>query len=113
MANNAIVVGAGVVGLATAKTLAEKGWKVSVYEKSDFAVGASIRNFGMVWPIGQPSGMLYERAMRSKEIWKHVCSTTKSWFEEAGSLHVAQTDIEVQVMKEIVAAYEREKNILG
>ncbi len=111
MANNAVIVGAGIVGLATAKALAELGWKVTVYEKSDFSVGASIRNFGMVWPIGQPSGKLYDRATRSRSIWKDVCISTNSWFEEAGSLHVAQSVLEVEVMKEIVGAYEHERKI--
>jgi phytoene dehydrogenase-like protein len=33
---SAIVVGAGILGLATAKALAEKGYKVTVIEKSQF-----------------------------------------------------------------------------
>ena len=44
----AIVVGAGIVGLATAKSLAEKGYQVDVFDKSQFSLGASVRNFGML-----------------------------------------------------------------
>jgi glycine/D-amino acid oxidase-like deaminating enzyme len=65
----AIVVGAGIVGLATARALAIKGFKVTVIDKTQEAIGASIRNFGMLWPVGQPDGPLYNRAKRSKEIW--------------------------------------------
>ncbi len=67
---SAIVVGAGILGMATARALAINGYKVQVIERSQFSIGASIRNFGMLWPIGQPDGQLYDRAIRSREIWK-------------------------------------------
>ena len=73
MHKTAIVVGAGIVGLATARALAEKKYYVTVIERTDRAVGASIRNFGMIWPIGQPDGELYDRALRSANIWKELC----------------------------------------
>jgi glycine/D-amino acid oxidase-like deaminating enzyme len=48
MNKSAIVVGAGIVGLATARALAEKGYTVKVIEKSQFSLGASVRNFGVL-----------------------------------------------------------------
>ena len=36
MSKNAIVVGAGILGLATARALAEKGYQVKVIEKTVF-----------------------------------------------------------------------------
>ena len=59
----AIVVGAGIVGLATARALAQKGFQVTVIEKSQFSLGASVRNFGMIWPVGQPDGQLYDLSL--------------------------------------------------
>src|SRR6201996_7306300 len=86
---SAIVVGAGIVGLATARALAMRGFSVKVFERSERAVGASIRNFGMIWPIGQPAGKLYERATRSRNIWKGIGEEGCFWNEQAGSLHLA------------------------
>ncbi len=101
---SAIVIGAGIVGLAMARTLAERGYQVTVFERNEKAVGASIRNFGMLWPIGQPNGKLYERALRSKSIWKQVCSEAGLWYEERGSLHLAYNELEAAVLKEFAEA---------
>jgi len=102
MKNTAIVIGAGIVGLATARALALRGFKVKVIERSQQAVGASIRNFGMVWPIGQPTGKLYEMAMRSRSIWKECCTEAGIWHAENGSLHLAYHDDEWAVLEEFV-----------
>lgn len=101
---SAIVIGAGIVGLATARALAIRGYQVTVFERNERAVGASIRNFGMVWPIGQPAGPLFERAMLSRSIWKEICTEAGIWHDEVGSLHVAYHEDELKVMQEYAAA---------
>ena len=107
MYKSAIVIGAGIVGLATARALAVRGYKITVLERTEKAVGASIRNFGMVWPIGQPAGMMYERAMLSKDIWKTICNEAGIWHDEVGSLHTAYDGLEHGVLEEF---YEAVKN---
>ncbi len=102
MSKSAIVIGAGIVGLATARALATRGYQVTVIERSSQAVGASIRNFGMVWPIGQPEGALYERALHAKSIWKEVLAGAKCWSQEAGSLHMAYQQDELEVIQQFV-----------
>jgi FAD dependent oxidoreductase TIGR03364 len=101
MSKTAIVVGAGIVGLAAARALAADQYRVTVLEKNEKAIGASIRNFGMIWPIGQPPGDLYERAMLSRAIWKQIAAETKLWYDPAGSLHVAYSQEEWNVLQEL------------
>jgi len=101
---DAIVIGAGIVGLATARALAIRGYSVTVFERNERAVGASIRNFGMIWPIGQATGPLYERALLSRSIWKEICTEARIWHDEVGSLHLAYHNDELQAITEYVDA---------
>jgi FAD dependent oxidoreductase TIGR03364 len=98
---SAIVVGAGILGMATARALAINGYKVQVIERSQFSIGASIRNFGMLWPIGQPDGQLYDRAIRSREIWKEYLNASSISFNSCGSLHLAYSNQEWDVLDEL------------
>jgi len=102
---SAIVVGAGILGLATARALSLKGYAVTVIERSERAVGASVRNFGMIWPIGQPDGLLYNRALRSKTIWKDIADSIGLWYDEVGSLHVAYHEDEWAVLQELYTGF--------
>jgi len=108
MNKSAIVIGAGIVGLATARALAEKGFKVTVIERESFSMGASIRNFGMIWPIGQPEGVLLNRALRSREIWMDMLSQAAVWHNPCGSIHVAYNDIEWNVLQELAVTFENQ-----
>lgn len=103
---SAIVIGAGIAGLATARALAVKGYAVKVIERNEKAIGASIRNFGMIWPIGQPAGELYIRAMLSRGIWKEVCDSAGIWYCESGSLHLAYNMDEWRVLQELKEIYQ-------
>ncbi|MEO8268400.1 MAG: FAD-dependent oxidoreductase, partial [Aureliella sp.] len=73
------VVGAGIVGLAHAWMAARRGLKVVLLERSLVAQGASVRNFGMVWPIGQPAGEYFELAMRSRSLWLELAEQAGVW----------------------------------
>jgi FAD dependent oxidoreductase TIGR03364 len=97
---DAAVVGAGIVGLAHAYHLARAGRRVVVFERGARALGASVRNFGMLWPVGQPAGERYRLARRSMEIWTGVLQAAGLWHDRTGSLHLAYHDDEAAVLGE-------------
>jgi D-hydroxyproline dehydrogenase subunit beta len=97
------VVGAGIIGLAHAYHLARRGRRVAVFERNRQAMGASVRNFGMLWPIGQPLGRMRQLALRSLEIWRGVLSASDLWHAHCGSLHLAYRDDERQVLEEFAS----------
>lgn len=69
-----IVVGAGILGLATALAGARRGLKVLVIDRDAQANGASVRNFGFVTVSGQDPGRMWQRARRSREVWLEVAA---------------------------------------
>jgi FAD dependent oxidoreductase TIGR03364 len=94
------IVGAGILGLAHAYHLAMRGRRVVVFERGPRATGASVRNFGMLWPIGQPTGEMRRMAVRSLAIWTEVLQAAELWHERVGSLHLAYREDEAQVLRE-------------
>ena len=98
------VVGAGIIGLAHAYAAAKAGKSVIVFEKKPQAVGASVRNFGMVWPIGQPHGEMLELALRSRELWLEILTEAKLPCRNTGSLHLTYAQDEADVAEEFAAS---------
>ena len=66
------IVGAGIIGLATALAAARRGLRVVVIDRDAQANGASVRNFGFVTVTGQERGAMWARARRSREVWCEV-----------------------------------------
>lgn len=96
------VVGAGIMGLAIAYTAAKRGKKVVVFERSTRALGASVRNFGLIWPIGQPAGEALEQALRTREVWLLLAAEAGLPVQANGSLHLAYTPEEQAVLEEFM-----------
>lgn len=94
------LIGGGILGLAHAYVIARRGHRVVLFERAARASGASIRNFGMVWPIGQPAGDMHAIAMRSREIWLEALHAAQLPFHPTGSLHVAHHLDEAEVLRE-------------
>ncbi len=100
------IVGAGIVGLAHAYMALRKGYRVVLFEREQFAIGASVRNFGLVWPIGQEPGVGLDRALRSKQHWEEVSKGAGFWMRDNGSLHVVYHEDEWNVLQEFAQLYK-------
>lgn len=101
-----VVIGGGVIGLAHAYAAARHlgpAGKVAIIERNVYAQGASIRNFGMLWPVGQPIGYRRDIATKSRDIWHGLLKESGIWHQETGSLHVCYHDDEAEVVHEYLA----------
>lgn len=98
-----LVVGAGILGLANAWAAARQGRTVRVVERSPFAHGASVRNFGMVWPVGQPADRI-DLALASRDRWLELLAAGAVEGTHPGSLHLAADDLEATVMREFASS---------
>jgi FAD dependent oxidoreductase TIGR03364 len=85
-----IVVGSGIVGMACALTAVEQGLSVQVVDRDMVCTSASIRNFGLVTVTGQGSGVTWERARKSRDIWERVAPLAGIQVEHAGLYVLAQ-----------------------
>src|SRR5579871_4890378 len=94
------IVGAGIIGLAHAYAAASRGLKVVVFERNPRASGASVRNFGLIWPIGQPHGEMYQLALRSRQLWLEILDRAHLPYWPEGSIHAVYRDDEVDVAQE-------------
>jgi FAD dependent oxidoreductase TIGR03364 len=97
------IVGGGIVGLAHAWEAARRGLRVVLFERDIKAQCASIRNFGMVWPIGQAPGVTRDRALRSRQRWLELVERAGIWHDPCGSLHLAYRRDELAVLEEFAA----------
>jgi FAD dependent oxidoreductase TIGR03364 len=100
------IVGAGIVGLAHAYMALKKGYRVVLFEREQFAVGASVRNFGLLWPIGQEPGPGLDRALSSRNHWMEIAEQAGFWANPNGSLHVVYHDDELAVLQEFLSIYK-------
>jgi len=99
-----LVVGGGILGLAHALIAGREGLRTAVFERHSEARGASALNFGMLWPIGQPAGVLRDRALRSLETWKEIFADAGIWNDPCGSLHLARHEDELPLLEQFLPA---------
>ncbi len=98
------IVGAGILGLAHAYLAARAGKSVAVFDRSPQARGASVRNFGMIWPIGQPHGAMLELALESRALWLQALEAARLPYRNTGSLHLTYAADETAVAEEFASA---------
>lgn len=109
MDTDAVVIGAGVVGLACAQALAERGHEVLVLERHErFGVETSSRNSevvhaGIYYPAGSLKAMLCARGNASLYAW---CASHGVPHRRIGKLIVATETAEEAKLAQIIAQAE-------
>lgn len=94
-----IIVGSGILGLATAFRAHQQGRRVHVIDRSARPVGSSIQNFGHACFTGQADAA-QDLAMTSRAGWREVAAATGIWAAETGSFIPAMTEPELLVLQE-------------
>ena len=95
-----VIIGAGIVGLAHAIAARDAGFAVTVLERDGRALGASIRNFGTIWPIGCVPGAEREQALFGVQRWKQMAQAADFWIAAQGSLSLAYREESWAVLQE-------------
>ncbi|CAJ0703442.1 TIGR03364 family FAD-dependent oxidoreductase [Ralstonia wenshanensis] len=97
------IVGAGILGLAHAAAAVKRGLRVTVFERSDIAVGASIRNFGQMLVTGQPPGIMLDLARESRALYLDWADKAGIFARANGALLFARNVSEEAVLDEFMA----------
>jgi FAD dependent oxidoreductase TIGR03364 len=106
---DAAVVGAGIVGLAHAFHLSRAGRRTVVFDRDPTAQGASVRNFGMLWPVGQPRPEIHSLALAARRHWEVASREAGFDLSEKGSYHLAHHADEEAVLREFIQITEHEE----
>ncbi|PZX02122.1 FAD dependent oxidoreductase TIGR03364 [Pseudomonas sp. 478] len=101
--NDMLIVGAGILGLSHAYAAARRGLKVTVFERSETPLGASVRNFGQALVTGQPPGPMLELAKASREIWGQWAQLAGLQLKRNGSYLFARTEAEEHLLEAFCA----------
>ena len=95
------MVGGGVIGSWHAVELCRAGYSVQHLEAGPAPLGASVRNFGLVWVSGRRSGDELDVAKRARRRWEELAHDVAGLgFRANGSLTIARSQGERKVMEE-------------
>jgi FAD dependent oxidoreductase TIGR03364 len=97
-----VIVGAGVVGLAHAVEAVARGLTVTVLERDERAVGASVRNFGHGCLTTQ-TGDALAYAARGRDTWLRLGKEAGFGVAECGTVVVARSDEERAALEELAS----------
>ncbi len=99
-----VVVGGGVLGTMHALAARRRGLDVLHLEREPEPRGASVRNFGLIWVSGRAAGPELSLALRARAAWEELAAEVPGLgFRPHGSLTLAESEAELQVLKEASA----------
>ena len=58
----------------------------------------------MIYPLGMRPGKIFKRALRTRNLWLELGQSAKFWFNPCGSLLVARSKEEIEVLEELVSS---------
>jgi glycine/D-amino acid oxidase-like deaminating enzyme len=90
---DAVVIGAGIIGICTALELAERGMSVVVVEKGEVAAEQSSRNWGWCRQMGRDAREI-PLVLESLKIWAgmNVRVNAETGFRQCGIAYLSETD---------------------
>ncbi|WP_248582962.1 TIGR03364 family FAD-dependent oxidoreductase [Nocardioides sp. InS609-2] len=106
-----LVVGSGIVGLGHAVEAVRRGLTVTLVEREDRVVGASVRNFGHSCATAQ-AGVALDLARASRERWLELGRHAGFWVGTTGTVVVARADDELVLLREFADARPGEACLL-
>ncbi|MDO5032715.1 TIGR03364 family FAD-dependent oxidoreductase [Corynebacterium sp.] len=99
MKTDLLVVGGGILGLATAFEAHEKGLSVRVVDRAQRPVGSSIQNFGHACFTGQADS-IWDTVLASRAGWLRAAEKAGLWVRPVGTYIPAVSEVEMQVLRE-------------
>ncbi|UBI07518.1 TIGR03364 family FAD-dependent oxidoreductase [Corynebacterium falsenii] len=105
-----IVVGSGIIGLATAWRAWHRGMSVQVIDAAARPTGASIQNFGHACFTAQADA-IQTVASLSRQGWVDAAAEVGLWAATPGTILPATTEIELEVLREF-ASHRGEREVL-
>lgn len=102
MNSDLIVIGAGILGLATAWRAHASGRQVTVVDAHDRPTGASVQNFGHAAFTVQEDEV-QAVAERARKGWSEAAAKAGLWASQPGTWVCATTELEMQVLEEFAA----------
>ncbi len=93
---DAVVIGAGIIGICTALELAERGLSVVVVEKGEVAAEQSSRNWGWCRQMGRDAREI-PLVLESLKIWHgmNMRVSAETGFRQCGIAYLSETDAQV------------------
>jgi FAD dependent oxidoreductase TIGR03364 len=95
-----VVVGGGIFGTMHAYFALARGAEVVHLERDLVPMGASVRNFGLVWVSGRADGPETELALRARGLWEEISRQVPDIkFRANGSFTLLANDQELEVAR--------------
>ena len=71
-----------------------------LFERDLRAQGASVRNFGLIFPVGAAPGHVHVRAVRSLAFWREIAKQAGLWHRQCGAQILARHADEAAIIEE-------------